>query len=132
LDLNGLWNANVQQNLQYQGSPAAEAIDRVEAFAAETVTDGDAAAQKDESWRASHAINVRLTIPLPFVRFYLTVVGGRERRNPDRRVDERRKNPIATTWNIVFLGLLGTTTGLALFTVIQFLARLVLEKAGVV
>ena len=122
----------MQQNIQHQDSPAAAAIERAQAFAAEQASSGEAAAQQDTSWQATHAINVRLTIPLPFTRFYLTIVGGRERRNPDRRIDERRKNPLATKWNIAFLGLLGLITGLALFTVIQFAARLVLEKAGVV
>ena len=122
----------MQQNLQYKDSPAAAAIERAQAYAAEEASGSETTAQQDASWQPTHAINVRLTLPLPFTPFYLTIVGGRERRNPDRRIDERRKNPLATKWNIAFLGVLGLITGLALFTVIQFAARLVLEKAGVV
>jgi len=122
----------VQQNLQYKDSPAAAAIERAQAYAAEEASRGETTAEQDAPWQTAHAINVRLTIPLPFTRLYLTIVGGRERRNPDRRVEDRQKNPLATKWNIAFLGLLGLITGLALFTVIQFAARLVLEKAGVV
>lgn len=124
----------MEKHFQYQGSGAAAvAKDKAALAAADDDAGSDAATQADsESWRTQHAINVRVTIPLPFVRCYLTIVGGKERRNPKRRQDERRKNPLATKWNIFFLAVLGLITGLALFTVIQFAARLVLEKAGVV
>lgn len=124
----------MEKHFQYQGSGAAAvAKDKAALAAADDAAGSDAATQADsESWRTQHAINVRVTIPLPFVRCYLTIVGGKERRNPKRRQDERRKNPLATKWNIFFLAVLGLITGLALFTVIQFAARLVLEKAGVV
>ena len=126
-------NAIVEQDLQYQGSNAAAAIKDPAALGSADDDAGDAASQAEgDGWRAQHAINVRLSIPLPFVHCYLTIVGVRERRNPKRRTDERRKNPLATTWNIAFLAVLGLITGLALFTVIQFAARLVLERAGVV
>ena len=122
----------MQENLQHQDSPAAAAIERAQAYAAEVAVD-PAESQTEAAWQAArHPINLRLTVPFPFGRFYLTILAGKERRNPERRVDERRKNPIATKWNIAFLGLLGLVTGLALFTVIQFAARMVLERAGVV
>lgn len=126
----------MQQNLKYQGSGAAAAIEEVEEIAAyETGEDpavGAADLADDEAWRTRHAINVRITIPLPFSRFYLTVVGGRERRNPDRRADERHKHPLVTKGNIVFLGIMGIITGLAMLALIQFAARFALERAGVV
>lgn len=123
----------MQQNLKYQGSGAAAAVEEVAAY--ETGEDpavGAADQADDEAWRTRHAINVRITIPLPFSRFYLTVVGGRERRNPDRRADERQKHPLVTKGNIVFLGILGIITGLAMLALIQFAARFALERAGVV
>ncbi len=126
----------MQQNLKYQGSGAAAAVEEVEEIAAyETGEDpavGAAGQADDEAWRTRHAINVRITIPLPFSRFYLTVVGGRERRNPDRRADERHKHPLVTKGNVVFLGILGIITGLAMLALIQFAARFALERAGVV
>lgn len=126
----------MQQNLKYQGSGAAAAVEEVEEIAAyETGEDpavGAVDLADDEAWRTRHAINVRITIPLPFSRFYLTVVGGRERRNPDRRADERHKHPLVTKGNIVFLGILGIITGLAMLALIQFAARFALERAGVV
>jgi hypothetical protein len=116
----------VQQNLKYQGSGAAAAVEEVEEIAAyETGEDpavGAAGQADDEAWRTRHAINVRI----------LTVVGGRERRNPDRRADERHKHPLVTKGNVVFLGILGIITGLAMLALIQFAARFALERAGVV
>ncbi len=126
-------NAIVEQDLQYQGSSPAAAIKDPAARASGDDAAGDAASQaKGDGWRTRHAINVRLSIPLLFVHCYLTIVGGKERRDSKRRIAERRKNPLATPWNIAFLAVLGLITGLALFTVIQFAARLVLERAGVV
>lgn len=123
----------MQQNLQYQGSGAAAAVEDMPAYE----TDGSAAASAaektdDEAWRTQHTINVRITIPTPFSRFYLTVVGGRERRNPDRRAGDRAKHPLVTKGNIIFLATLGIITGLALLTLIQFVARFALERAGMV
>jgi hypothetical protein len=123
----------VQQNLKYQDSSATPAVEDATTFAAEDPAGTAAVTQVDiDSWCSNHPINVRLTVPLPFARYYLTIVGGKERRNPNRRDAERRQNPLATKWNIIFLGVLGLITGLALFTAIQFAARFVLENAGVV
>lgn len=123
----------VQQDLHYQGSGAAAVAEDTAPFAAHESAEGeDAASAEGESWSGRHAINLRLTVPLLSARYYLTIVGGKERRSPRRRSDERQKNPVATRWNIAFLAALGLITGLALFTVIQFAARFVLEKAGVV
>ena len=121
----------MQQDLQYQNSGTAAAIAGAAPAQADESVSAEATAQAENStWQADHAINLRLTVP--FLRCYMTIVAGRERRNPDRRVDDRRKHPLATTWNLAFLGLLGLITGLALFTVIQFAARYVLEQAGAV
>lgn len=130
----------MQQDLRYQGSGTAawaddradgRADDRAEC-APERAPEGDAAAPADgRSWGGRHAIDLRLSVPLLASRYYLAVLGGRERRNSKRRTDERRSNPLATKWNIAFLAVLGLITGLALFAVIQFAARFVLETAGV-
>jgi hypothetical protein len=130
----------VQQDLPYQGSGAAaladgRAEDRADGRAEgppERAPEADAAAPADgRSWGGRHALDLRLSVPLVSSRYYLAVLGGRERRNAKRRGDERRRNPLATKWNIAFLAVLGLITGLALFAVIQFAARFVLETAGV-
>jgi len=121
----------VQQDLHYQGSGAAALAEDRAPYAAREAAEGEAPAES-AAWSGRHAVNLRLTIPVLSARYYLTIVGGKERRSPKRRSDERQKNPLATRWNIAFLAVLGLITGLALFTVIQFAARFVLEKAGVV
>jgi len=121
----------VQQDLHYQGSGAAAVAEDRAPFAASDPAEGTASTESS-IWDGRHAVNLRLTIPVLSARYYLTIVGGKERRSPKRRSDERERNPLATRWNIAFLAALGLITGLALFTVIQFAARFVLEKAGVV
>ncbi len=124
----------MQHDLQYQSSSATPAVEDPTAYAEDDVTARTNMATQAiiDDWSAKHAVNIRLTIPLPFARYFLTIVGGKERRNPDRRADERHKNPLATKRNIIFLSVLGLITGLALFTVIQFAARFVLEQVGAV
>lgn len=116
--------ATLQQNLQYQES--------VPNFAAQQAASTDATApQESRPWCTAHPVNVRLTIPVPFVRCYLTVVGGKERRSPSRRRQQRQKHPIATTCNIAFLVVLGLITGLAFFAAIQLATHPLLEMSGV-
>ena len=67
-------------------------------------------------WNSTHAVNVRLSIPLGSRRYYLTLVGGRERRNPTRRAEDRQRYPLRTAANLVFfLGLAVVVYVAALF-----------------
>ena len=47
-----------------------------------------------------HPVNLRVTL---FGRAYLTILGGRERRSPARRVEERMRHPLRSPGNIAFL-----------------------------
>ena len=49
-----------------------------------------------------HPVDMRLTIPTPFGRYYATFIAGPERRNPTRRAADRRRRPLVTMGNIVF------------------------------
>ena len=74
----------------------------------------------------SHAIDMRVSIPLPGSRFYIAVVGGKERRNAVRRETERSRHPLLTRGNIVLIALLsmfGAMLGASLLTSLV-LARL--------
>ncbi len=74
----------------------------------------------EQPWSSRHPVNVRLTIPLPFLgRCYLTVVAGRERRSPERLAVERRKHPLRTAGNVIFAFAVGSVIGLALLTAVQ-------------
>ena len=61
-------------------------------------------ASKPMSWRR-HPINLRLSVPVPFagLRYFITVVGGTERRSRDRVVRERLAFPLRTAGNLLFL-----------------------------
>ncbi len=49
---------------------------------------------------AQHLVNLRVTL---FGWAYLTILGGRERRSPARRVEERKRHPLRSPGNIAFL-----------------------------
>lgn len=55
----------------------------------------------DGAW-GRHPINIRLSIPLLSRRFYLTVVGGEDKRGADRRAIDRNRYPLRTLANIFF------------------------------
>jgi hypothetical protein len=58
-----------------------------------------------------HTVNLRLTF---FGRAYFVLLGGPERRNPERRVEERERHPLRSPGNIAVLtvvAILGLTFG---------------------
>ena len=50
-----------------------------------------------------HPIDIRLSIPLPFGRYYLALVLGPERRNEERRKAERSARRVMTPANVLFI-----------------------------
>ncbi len=83
-------------------------------------------------WECDHPINLRLSIPLFFKRYYVTILAGPERRSTRRLKEERRKHPLATKPNIITLTVLGTIAGLAILAVIQVVSFQLLQQVGVV
>ncbi|MDH3663873.1 MAG: hypothetical protein OEU92_28305 [Alphaproteobacteria bacterium] len=59
-------------------------------------------------WSSNHAINLRVSIPLLFGRWYVTLVAGPEKRSKQRRVEERSKHSLETGGNLMFLFSIGT------------------------
>ena len=55
----------------------------------------------DRVWIA-HPVDIRVSLPLPFGRYYLTLVAGPERRTAPRRDEERDRHPIGTIGNFAF------------------------------
>lgn len=51
-----------------------------------------------------HPLDIRLSIPTPWGRYYFALFGGRERRSAARRASDRRLRPLATTANSLFFG----------------------------
>ena len=69
----------------------------------------------DPAWR-KHALDLRFTMPVPGRKLYFTMVGGRELRSPERRVDDREKQSLVTVGNVFFA--FGLTTLFALLGIL--------------
>ena len=67
----------------------------------------------------THPVDIRLSLPLLFKRFYFVVLGGPERRSAERRNAERTRRPLLKLANLFFLvgaAAIGTLVGAAVFT----------------
>jgi hypothetical protein len=85
-------------------------LDRIAGLPAEDVDDKivdqqQNAAKPSEHKRdwGRHPLNLRVSLPLPFGRWYVTLVAGRERRGKERLIEERNKHPLDTVPNLMFL-----------------------------
>lgn len=61
------------------------------------------AAAADQPGWTDHRINIRLSVPFLPKRWYITIVGGPERRHKVRRYLDRRRNPVNTAGNFAFV-----------------------------
>lgn len=74
----------------------------------EDLSGDDLTGKDDPTTWVSHPIDIRLSVPFIAARFYFTIVAGREKRRPDRRLDDRGDYPLMTLGNALFG--LGVTT----------------------
>ena len=51
-----------------------------------------------------HPVDIRLSIPTLFSRYYMVLLGGPERRDSERRAEEKQRHPLKTVGNFLFLG----------------------------
>ncbi len=58
-----------------------------------------------------HSVNIRVSLPLFFERYYLTVVAGKELRSAERRKEESQKHPLWTAANTIVLFTAGFIVG---------------------
>ena len=100
--------------------------DRADAFKGEL---GVAAGEHPSAtpWGNDHPVNIRLSIPLPAGRWYVTVLLGRERRGAERRKEERQKHPLVTSANMVFLFIVGVVIGGGCWMAVQSLLLWILR-----
>ncbi len=116
-----------QQALQIQQ-------ERLEQETREGVSDNSSASTRKapggEPWGNDHLVNIRLTIPLPFTRYYVTIVAGKERRSGERLVSEREKHPLMKIGNLVVMAVCGTICGLAALSMFQLATAYVLLRSG--
>lgn len=88
--------------------------DRTDVGPEKAATSAERQSPGDRPWTKEHFINIRLSIPLIFTSFYLTIVAGTERRSPERLKHERGKHPLSTLGNFLCFGYTGVVLALAL------------------
>ena len=77
----------------------------IDAEVRESLTPAQLAAVRDAArfvnWD-QHPVDLRLSLPLPFGRFFVALVAGRERRAAARRAVEGTHHPVMTPANLAF------------------------------
>ena len=83
--------------------------------------DAPGADASERAW-GGHPVNIRITIPLLFRNYYMTLLIGPERRSPERRAIERQKHPLLTFGNGIIYLLAGAGWLVFLSTIYQLLS----------
>ncbi len=83
-----------------------------------------------EPWGNDHPVNIRLSIPLLFGRYYVTIVAGKERRSGERLASERKKHPVMKLGNLVVMAACGTICGLTALSMFQLATAYFLVRSG--
>lgn len=68
-----------------------------------------------------HVVDVRLSVPLLWRRFYLVILAGPERRSAQRREGERARHPLWTVANTILIALFILLSIPAILGLIQIL-----------
>ncbi len=108
--------------------------ERLQQEAREGVSDSSSASTRQapggEPWGNNHPVSIRLSIPLLFGRYYVTIVAGKERRRGERLASERKKHPLMKLGNLVVMAACGTICGLAALSMFQLATAYVLLRSG--
>ena len=108
--------------------------ERLQQEAREGVSDNASASPRKnpggEPWGNAHPVNIRLSIPLLFGRYYVTLVAGKERRSGERLTSERKKHPLMKLGNLVVMAACGTLCGLVALSMFQLATAYVLLRSG--
>ncbi len=79
-------------------------------------TESSASVASGARWSGrDHPLNIRVSLPLLFGRYYVVVLAGKERRGAERRKEERQKHPLWTAANTIFLFAAGFIMGVLAF-----------------
>ncbi len=54
-----------------------------------------------EPWGNDHPVDIRLSIPFLFARYYVTIVAGKERRSRERLASEYKKHSLMKRGNLL-------------------------------
>ncbi len=108
--------------------------ERLEQETREELSDNSSASVRKapggEPWGNDHPVNIRLSIPLLFGRYYVTIVAGKERRSGERLASESKKHPLMRFGNIVVMAACGTICGLVALSMFQLATAYVLLRSG--
>ena len=108
--------------------------ERLEQETREELSDNSSASVRKapggEPWGNDHPVNIRLSIPLPLGRYYVTIVAGKERRSDERLGSERKKHPLMKLGNLIVMAACGTICGLAALSMFQLATAYVLLRSG--
>ncbi|MBO3458095.1 hypothetical protein G7B40_034760 [Aetokthonos hydrillicola Thurmond2011] len=94
------------RSLQHNDTVFAEFLAKIDPEIADTFTDEQLDAIKEafgsRSWNR-HPIDVRVSVPIPGIPFYLVLLAGSERRSKQRLRSEKGLYPLWTPSNIIFM-----------------------------
>ncbi|ASC74337.1 hypothetical protein XM38_053130 [Halomicronema hongdechloris C2206] len=65
-----------------------------------------------------HPVDIRLSIPLLWRRFYLVLIAGEEQRSQERRSKDRTLNPLWTPANLIIVSIITGTGVLAMIALV--------------
>ncbi len=81
-------------------------------------------------WESDHLVDLRLSVPLFFKRYYVTLIAGEERRGPERLAAMRQIHPINSTGNRSVSFATGTFVGICLCIFVLLVGRWVMMETG--
>lgn len=99
----------------------AQTLDNAQGHLPDSAPDSAAESVRRDTreWSSDHPVNIRLSMPLGVGRYYLTIVGGKERRAPERLAEERKKHPLLTAGNVIVFAVVISLSTLAGFVVMR-------------
>jgi len=98
-------NGTLDQGLNDPSVQSERFFDRLPEWVADTLSNEQKEAihraAEDPTWNRS-PVDIRFTVPFFGKKFFVTVVGGSEKRGDERLAQERNKYPLRTLANVFF------------------------------
>ena len=88
------------------------------------ISDAHASSQKE----TAHPLDIRVSIPLFSRHYYLTILSGPERRSARRLQEDRKRHPLTTKVNMIFLFSVGFILGGSSWIGLQSVAIYIFEN----
>ena len=81
-------------------------------------------------WESQHLVDFRLSVPLLFKRYYVTILAGEERRGPERLAAMSQIHPINSAGNRSASFAAGTFLGICLCIFVLLVGRWIIMETG--